>query len=245
MKIILMLTGLIIISSCGGPIRDGGAIELTPSGPPAEIIESPLRAEEITFALVQSKVISGRCLNCHSKERGNRGDINLETYENVFANRESMRDDIANNDMPKKSASQLTEAQKDFILRWIDGGAYEFAGNPGRPDNKNPVSPPAPPVVPITSPPPKEEPVDVTNPPVDSFAVSFENVMQKVITPKCLGCHDPSSGSAALTSYDRIFAMRNDIKSEIESDRMPQDDTLTPEEKKLILDWLNSGAKNI
>lgn len=116
---ILFILSLFLLVACNGRLNQGGAIELISTEP------APFRSEEITFQIVQTKVLNQQCLMCHSKVGGNKGDINLETYEKVFENLKSIRREVISRDMPDKPANPLTEAQIDLIIRWIDAGAPE------------------------------------------------------------------------------------------------------------------------
>ncbi len=188
-------------------------------------------ADDISFQMVTQKILQTKCLSCHSNVGGNKGGVNLETYQSVFQERDTIRSEILSGDMPKSPVSPLTAAQIQFITRWIDNGALEFA---------NQHAPP-------TAPPVTEPPVVVTPPPTGpTEPLTFANVMKKVIEPKCLKCHGADTTTdVQLLNYADVAGNLIDIKDDVMTGRMPRRSSLTLEQKKLILDWINVGAKEI
>ncbi len=104
----------------GGP-KDGGAT--TPPTPPTPPTPEPPQVEVINYEMVNIKVIQPRCLNCHSEAAGNRGDVNLETYENVAALASVIESEIQSGSMPRPRNKPLTPEQKELILKWIANGS--------------------------------------------------------------------------------------------------------------------------
>ena len=78
---------------------------------------------KIDYQMVNSQVIGPRCLSCHSNQGGNRAGLNLETYENVFNERNGIKNQVSNGSMP--TGSPLTSIQKQTILTWLNNGAPE------------------------------------------------------------------------------------------------------------------------
>lgn len=94
---------------------------------------------EVDFKIVYEQVIGPRCTKCHSDAGGNKGRINLETYQNVFENKDAVRDEVAGLTMPPRKAGPLTDAQVKMLVDWIDAGALENANvNPTEPVSGTP-----------------------------------------------------------------------------------------------------------
>ena len=87
-------------------------------------LNAPVKPEVefISYEMVNTKVIQPRCLNCHSNAGGNRGDVNLETYEKVVELASTIEVEITNGSMPRPRNKPLTQEQKDLILKWIANG---------------------------------------------------------------------------------------------------------------------------
>lgn len=90
--------------------------------PPIVVVPAP---NKIDYKLVNTNVLSPRCISCHSDSGGNSAGINLETYENVFNERSTIKSVIANGSMPLPRNRPLTATQKQMILNWLNQGAPE------------------------------------------------------------------------------------------------------------------------
>lgn len=170
---------------------------------------------DIYFEHVNEYVIKTNCVGCHSEARGNKGDVNLESYAAVLQSLKEVKDSIVDGFMPPKRGKPLTEEQKKLILNWIDAGAKEAA------------------------------PVAVTPPPEE---IRFTEIFDQVLVPYCLRCHSEqghNEGDLNLETYENVVKAAFDIKSDIEQGFMPpkRSKQMTPEQKKMILDWLAAGAK--
>ncbi len=104
------------------PATSGTTPVEPPANPPANPPVVP-PTEKINFATVLEKVIQTNCFKCHTAATGNKGDVNLETYENVFHWRAEIADEVSHNRMPTKRGTPLTPEQKQLILTWISEGA--------------------------------------------------------------------------------------------------------------------------
>ena len=83
-------------------------------------------ADKIDYEMVNTTVIKTSCLGCHSQAAGNKGDVNLESYEGVSSELADIKTDILDGSMPKikrNGGKPLTEIQKQIVLKWIDKGA--------------------------------------------------------------------------------------------------------------------------
>lgn len=100
---------------------DAGAPEVgsSPNNPP---VPDP---EFIDYQLVKTSVIDLRCIGCHSAKGGDKGGVNLETYENVFDQKDSIKSEIESGSMPRPKNKPLTDIQKRIFLSWIENGAPE------------------------------------------------------------------------------------------------------------------------
>lgn len=110
-------------------IDNGGPRNNTPTQTPIiPPVEPPVPPTEpdvqfISYEMVNTQVIAPRCLGCHSVEGGNRGDLNLETYENVVGSLSDVEESIISGSMPRPRSRPLTPEQKELILKWISRGA--------------------------------------------------------------------------------------------------------------------------
>jgi len=95
--------------NAGGP--EGGVDN--PSKPPIE---------KINYATINTKVLIPKCITCHSDRGGNKGDVNLESYENVLGLSNSIESEIESGSMPPKK-KPLTPEEKSLILKWLSMGA--------------------------------------------------------------------------------------------------------------------------
>ncbi len=107
------------------PTPPQGPVEPTPTQPEPEppVEPTPPQVEFISYEKVHNEVIQPRCLGCHSDASGNRGGVNLETYENVVALTSVIEEEIKSGSMPRPRNRPLTPEQKDLILKWIASGA--------------------------------------------------------------------------------------------------------------------------
>lgn len=112
----------------------------TPStvpGPTTTTMPAPPIPSAITlnYENIRKYVLAPSCIRCHSEAGGNRGDVNLETYQSNMENLKDIKDDVLDGSMPKKG--KLTEDQKNLILAWINAGAPENSTLPLPPANSN------------------------------------------------------------------------------------------------------------
>jgi len=81
-------------------------------------------SDTLDYATVKSKVFQNYCYRCHSSDGGNKGQVNLETYENVKELAQTINDEVSSGRMPKE-APFLPTKLKQFLLHWIESGAPE------------------------------------------------------------------------------------------------------------------------
>lgn len=78
---------------------------------------------------------------------------------------------------------------------------------------------------------------------------NYNTDIQPLITTYCLlgsNCHSPGSTNTGgeLTDYMKIFTKRAAIRAAVYSGSMPQTGSLTANQKKKIVCWIDSGAAN-
>lgn len=98
----------------------------SPTPEPTEPVE-PITV--LDFKTVFNAVIDPACLKCHSNPE-NDGDVNLETYQEVFKHRVMIEKTVRDGSMPKKKA--LSKQSRELLLQWLQAGASEEA-RPVRP----------------------------------------------------------------------------------------------------------------
>jgi len=91
-----------------------------PSPNPGDVMPDP---DKIDYQLVNTKVITPRCITCHSVKGGDKGGVNLESYENVLDEIETIKDEVKTGSMPRPKTRPLTDFQKKLFLTWIEKGA--------------------------------------------------------------------------------------------------------------------------
>lgn len=225
----------VLLAGCS--LRKSNPLDLTH---PHDIEVPALSAEQITFKVVESQVLKDHCVSCHSEKSGNKGGVNLETYENVLKDVQSIRAEVLSKSMPPSRFEnlKLSEAQIKLVIDWIDNGAKENDTDQGAIDQ--------PPV--IVTPPPTTTP-PVVNPPVTEDVV-FADILEKIFKPNCVKCHSDATrnrGDVNLETYANVISALSDIKSDVETDQMPpkppRGTPLTDEQKKMLFDWIEKGAK--
>lgn len=201
--------------------------------PPAESTQNGQQTESLNYAAVNSKVFANNCISCHSVGGGNRGGVNLETYDQVFKNIVAIRDEVSARQMPPSSRPPLSDSQIQMLLMWIDSGAHEETVL-----NPPPVEPEQPPVA--------VEPIPPIEPPTEwPEQITFEIVFKQVVGPSCIQCHSEASGNGGdvnLETYDNFVAVKDRVRETVADGSMPRRSRLSDQQKKLILKWIDQGA---
>jgi len=82
----------------------------------------------------------------------------------------------------------------------------------------------------------------------DNISKTWSTDVSPLISSFCNqpGCHSTgsSNGPGALTSYAQVFAARNQVRDAVQSGRMPQNATLSADQKNKIICWIDNGAPN-
>src|SRR4051812_19777203 len=82
----------------------------------------------LSYSTVRDAVFIPYCTTCHSKARGDKGHVNLESYPNVFSLRAQIRAAVFSGDMPDDKT--LPAAETQLLFAWIDAGAPEVSDIP-------------------------------------------------------------------------------------------------------------------
>lgn len=182
-----------------------------------------------SFAQINSAVLQAKCATCHGVGGGNRGGVNLESYETVSAAASAIASAVNGGFMPPRSAPALSASEKELLLGWITAGAPRDgrSGNTGG-----------------TQPTPTPNPGGPTQPPVPSAPeLTFASVYERVLQPSCVGCHG-TRGGVNLETYDNVLDHKKDIVDAVESGFMPPRSRtpLSAEQKQHLLAWIQAGA---
>ena len=83
----------------------------------------------------------------------------------------------------------------------------------------------------------------------DGVVSKYAADVEPIIATSCLlgsNCHSSGSSNAGgeLTDYNKVFNKRSQIRAAVNSGIMPQTGTLTLDQKKKIICWIDSGAPN-
>lgn len=116
-KLIVALILSLMFVGCNYSYRKG--TEKSPN-------EGVTKADVITFQMVNERVLQPRCIGCHSEASGNKGKVNLESYENVLTHKNAIYREVSERTMPPRHKEPLTAEQVKLVTAWIDQGAYEF-----------------------------------------------------------------------------------------------------------------------
>ena len=83
----------------------------------------------------------------------------------------------------------------------------------------------------------------------DGVTSKYSTDVQPIIATSCLlgsGCHSAGSTNTGgeLTDHAKVFNKRVAIKAAINAGTMPQTGSLTTDQKKKIICWIDAGAVN-
>lgn len=100
--------------------------------------------------------------------------------------------------------------------------------------------------VPVEESPVVEVPAPPAPPPPPAFVceTTYPNVAEKVFKARCTGCHG-TKGGINLESYENIKPHLSIIRAVVDADEMPPKTPLAPEQKQLLLKWIDAGAPEV
>lgn len=187
-------------------------IKKTPDGSISEKnVETP------DFKAVQSGIFESKCLSCHSNSGGNKGQLNMESYQRIKAARVRIGyRTLEAQDMPPDRP--LAPKQLEMLRNWLEAGAPETISGPS------------------------EKP----DPELEKGLINWVKIRDKIFTPKCLDCHSSPEpqGGLDLTKlaevrgrspmiFDRVI-----IKQDMPLSPYP---AATPRERRVLLKWFDLG----
>ena len=165
------------------------------------------------FAEIRDQILRPHCISCHT----NRHDA-YENYAVVKASAQAILARVTARGReimpPREFNKPLAQEQIDALKEWVEAGAPE-EGN-------------------------LEEPRDIPEP---SAGISFQDIKDKILEPKCIGCH---------SQYENYAVVKNELGSifgQVMGDKMPFSRlpnrppvALKKSLKDLLSDWVNAGA---
>ena len=80
--------------------------------------------------------------------------------------------------------------------------------------------------------------------PTKSFATDINPIIQSTCAVQDCHAAGSSNGPGALTTYQRIFDSRTNIRSAVSSGTMPKTGSLSTDQKNAIICWIDGGAPN-
>jgi len=216
--------------------------------------QEPLNAASINYQFVHEKVFEPFCIRCHGGEKGEKGDVNLRTYEQVIANLKTIEEVVfIDQSMPPEDEGGPLAAYEQSVLRmWIDVGA------PREASPSNPLPSPTP------SPTPEEaEPLPTPTIGPDFVDPTWADIYNKIFEPKCIKCHADGKKAEDYPMTDQAYVIDpanlmvtpgNPDESEIyksiirnDKRKMPppkENMTLNDVEIAAIKLWILNGAKD-
>lgn len=184
--------------------------------------------ESPDFDTVFRAVIAPKCLGCHAMATGNKGQSNLETYNNVRTQLNKIRFRVfEDNNKPMPPEGSLSEIQKKILLNWYDSGAPEHPVAGG------------------------EKP----DPDLERGAINWDKIRVKIFQKKCSACHFPSAEAGGpppeagldLSQYAMVAQKaslifdRAILKQDMPISPFP---ALNPRERRVLLKWFELGMPN-
>lgn len=182
-----------------------------------------LRGEKLQnpdFAVVMQAVIGPKCNNCHSNAGGNKGNANLETYQNVrqWATRVRYRA-IEAGDMPPGG---LRDADKSLLDRWLKNGAPEKVTGVGQKPGGD----------------------------LSQGPTNWNKISTKIFADKCIACHQQPSPDGGIDLGDVKEVKKNILKilgsifgDGVKPGTMPPPPVpvVSEPERDVLLKWFNLG----
>lgn len=193
------------------------------------------------FDELRTSFLNAKCMTCHDGGQA----TDLRSYTQFKENLSEARALVASGRMPKKPAPPLSSEEFSLLVSWMDAGAPENGMDLAEPTPGAPASPtasptPAPPATPGATPAPAPSP-----------AIGFTRVVSEVLKPRCAKCHFSDDTDFDSGAYASVSTLKNAIRSRTTAPlsnrrHMPpaNEPQLTPDELKLLTDWIDAGAPN-
>lgn len=194
-------------------------------------------------AFISSSLIEGQVLNsCNSCHSG-RSAPYLRGAQNIRQNISKILSEVNSNQMPppQTGLGSLTSCQKEILQKWSDLGL---------PDEST---------VQVHELKFCQQEIAPVEPPLNQTALTYQNVLKRILAPKCITCHnvkDTTEASGILfTPYEKIANSRSwrapgvtskivKVLSRTDEDRMPPPEdgpALSAEEIDFISRWVDAG----
>ncbi len=225
-KVLFSLLGIsVLISSCSYRNEKESKFEVS---------FNKALEDKVSYQLINEKILIPKCISCH----GDSGNINLESYNEVFGHLEKIKQvTISTRKMPKAPYPALTNEELELLATWIQVGA------PEKPLDGADQPPPV-----------KIEPLEPT----------FKSINKNILQNKCMVCHAPGkeaervpldSAESMIDSPLEIVIPGNSEESGLIISTSPNARKLMPpkksgiaplkpEEIEIIKQWIENGAKD-
>lgn len=224
-KIISLLGISLMISSCSYRNEKDSKFEVS--------FNTALE-NKVSYQMINERILIPKCISCH----GDSGNINLETYDEVFGHIEKIKQvTITTRKMPKSPYPALSNEELELLATWIQVGA------PEKPLDGTDQPPPV-----------KIEPLEPT----------FQSINKNILQNKCIVCHSVGkvaervpldSPESMIDSPLEIVIPGNSEESGLIISTSPNARKLMPpkksgiaplkpEEIEMIKQWIDNGAKD-
>ena len=189
------------------------------------------KASLMNYAFISQTILIPKCVSCH----GNSGGVNLETYENVFAQRHAIHESVfVEHGMPKRGV--LTDAEQRLLWHWLSMDCPKDAPSGGGP---------------------------VTPVPSGDVLPTFDSINTHIIQAKCVSCHSAGQDAKRIP-LDKVSLLNSPLDlvlpgnadesglviavERTDARRMPLSTEgygpLSEKEKAAIRAWITNGAKD-
>lgn len=157
------------LASCSYPMEELGLFKT--GGSITSGFSMKFQNEKVSFEVVKSTALS-TCLECHSS-----GSRSMDTAEEVVAQRDSILNAVNKGTMPPRSAGykSLSACEKQILETWIDDQLRS------RSDVQK--------VGELSACGTAEAPVVKKKADLRTLELSFENLQNEILKPKCMVCH--------------------------------------------------------
>ena len=191
----------------------------------------------VDYATVKAKVLDAACVRCHSGANP-RGGVRLETYQQVFEIRDSLRVQVDTGAMPPRAPGPSPDQKATTTDPLAAPGGGSKKNNRNETNSRRAVLPPPP----GGEPPPVPQP---TEPPLVTNVPTFAEVSAKVFVPHCVKCHsnDGAKGGVNLEDFASAKSYASEIAFTLDTDDMPRRaPALPPELKAIVYAWIDGGT---
>ena len=79
----------------------------------------PLLSSEPTYTNDAKPIFKNRCAQCHNE---NMPDRNWMNYDIAFKNKDKIKAKVMDRSMPPGNGTNMTEDERQTIIKWVDGG---------------------------------------------------------------------------------------------------------------------------